>query len=88
MKSANVAKLKAQLSSYLRAVRHGEEVIVTDRNLPVARIIPIREETPYKVSIRKAPKSPKELASLVFRPVSGRGTDSLAFLLEERGKNR
>lgn len=38
MKSASVAELKAKLSEYLAAARRGEEVIVTDRGRPVARL--------------------------------------------------
>jgi prevent-host-death family protein len=42
MKSVNIGTLKNELSAYLRYVRDGEEVIVRDRNLPVARIVPFR----------------------------------------------
>jgi prevent-host-death family protein len=38
MKTVNIADLKNRLSSYLQLVREGEEVIVKDRNQPVARI--------------------------------------------------
>lgn len=38
MKTVNVADLKNRLSAYLQLVRAGEEVIVKDRNQPVARI--------------------------------------------------
>lgn len=38
MKTVNVADLKNRLSAYLQLVREGEEVIVKDRNQPVARI--------------------------------------------------
>ena len=41
MTKAAVAQLKAQLSHYLRRVKAGEEVIVTERGVPVARIVPI-----------------------------------------------
>jgi len=41
MRTVNIGDLKNQLSSYLQLVRNGEEVIVRDRNLPVARILPI-----------------------------------------------
>lgn len=41
MKTVNIGTLKNQLSAYLQFVRQGEEVIVKDRNLPVARILPI-----------------------------------------------
>ena len=40
MKTVNVAELKNNLSAYLQLVRRGEEVIVKDRNHPVARISP------------------------------------------------
>ena len=39
MRTVNIAKLKATLSQNLRRVRAGEEVLVCDRNKPVARII-------------------------------------------------
>ena len=41
-KSAAVAELKAQLSRVLSRVKGGEEIIVTERGLPIARIVPIR----------------------------------------------
>jgi prevent-host-death family protein len=40
MKTVQIADLKNHLSSHLREVRKGEEIIVHDRSLPVARIIP------------------------------------------------
>ncbi len=41
MRSVNVATLKNRLSSYLRAVRRGEEILICDRNVPIARIVPL-----------------------------------------------
>lgn len=40
MKTATVSKLKASLSEYLRRVKAGEEVLVTERGKPIARITP------------------------------------------------
>lgn len=40
MKSVNISVLKAQLSAHIQLVRRGEEVLICDRNKPVARIIP------------------------------------------------
>jgi prevent-host-death family protein len=40
MKKVNVAKLKAELSAHLQLVKQGEEVLVCERNKPVARIVP------------------------------------------------
>lgn len=42
MKTTAVANLKAQLSRYLRLVKAGEEVLVTERDVPVAKIVPVR----------------------------------------------
>jgi prevent-host-death family protein len=41
MKRVPISRLKARLSEYLEAVKAGEEVIVTDRGRPVARIAPV-----------------------------------------------
>lgn len=41
MRRASIAMLKARLSEYVDAARAGEEVIVTDRNKPVARLAPV-----------------------------------------------
>lgn len=40
MKRVNISDLKAHLSAHIQLVREGEEVIVCDRNKPVARIVP------------------------------------------------
>lgn len=43
MGSAGIAELKAKLSEYLSRVKAGEEVLVTDRGKPVARLVPVEE---------------------------------------------
>jgi prevent-host-death family protein len=44
MRSVNVAELKNQLSAYLHRVRAGEELLIRDRNLPIAKIVPLDTE--------------------------------------------
>jgi prevent-host-death family protein len=44
MRTVNIGELKAQLSAHIRRVQRGEEVLVCDRNEPVARIVPCRFE--------------------------------------------
>ena len=39
MKKANISKIKAELSKYLRLVRSGEEVMIMDRDQPVAKLV-------------------------------------------------
>jgi prevent-host-death family protein len=41
MRSVNVADLKSRLSSYLQLVRAGEQILIRDRNKPIARIVPL-----------------------------------------------
>jgi prevent-host-death family protein len=47
MRTVNISDLKAQLSAHIQFVRDGEEVLVCDRNQPVARIVPccLEEQT-------------------------------------------
>lgn len=42
MKTAAVSRLKASLSEYLAKVKAGEEVVVTDRGKPIAKIVPLK----------------------------------------------
>ena len=44
MKSVGVKQLKTRLSEYLRLVRHGETVLVTDRDEVVAELRPTRKQ--------------------------------------------
>ncbi len=47
MTVAAVSEIKARLSEYLARVRGGEEVVVTDRGRPVARIVPVEDREPH-----------------------------------------
>jgi prevent-host-death family protein len=40
LRTVNVAELKDQLSKYLRFAKQGEEVVIRDRNMPVAKLVP------------------------------------------------
>ena len=46
MRTVNIGTLKNQLSAYLRYVRNGEEIVVQDRDKPVARILPFTPPLP------------------------------------------
>ncbi|MEX1262514.1 MAG: type II toxin-antitoxin system prevent-host-death family antitoxin [Actinomycetota bacterium] len=82
MKRVKIAELKDQLSRHLRAVENGAEVEVTDRDRPIARIVPVSRAGSSLVV--RPPKHP-------FSTVSGRrhaparwNVSSLDLLLEER----
>lgn len=82
MKSVRIAELKNRLSEHLRAVERGAEVIVMDRNRPIARIVPLSKKV----------GAPRMLpASRDFRSIRGRKhkragwkISSTELLLEER----
>ena len=44
MRSVNVAELKNRLSKYLTFAKAGEEVVIRDRSLPVAKLVPFSAE--------------------------------------------
>jgi prevent-host-death family protein len=68
MRTVNIGTLKNQLSAYLKHVRNGEEIIVRDRNTPVARILPFtlsddhnfarEEEELIAAGVMSPPKDP------------------------------
>lgn len=41
--SVGIREAKINLSRILRRVRHGAEIVITDRGKPVGRIVPVRE---------------------------------------------
>jgi prevent-host-death family protein len=45
MEAYNVAEAKARLSEILQRVSEGEEVLLTRRGQPIARVIPIAKKT-------------------------------------------
>ena len=40
MQTTSITELKNSLSAYLRNVKAGEEVLITDRGRPIARLVP------------------------------------------------
>lgn len=85
MKSVNIAKFKAQLSKYLSYIRHGEEVIVFDRSIPLARVIPFQPKD-SKLLFENPVDDPQNLINMHFEPIQNIEIDSLKLLLEERGE--
>ena len=66
---AGIRETKTHLSSYLAAVRAGEEVLITDRGRPVARIIrePVRTAS---LSDQLAGLAATGIVNLPTQPVS------------------
>jgi prevent-host-death family protein len=43
-RTTTVVDLKARLSEHLRLVKAGHEVVITERNVPVARLVPLDDK--------------------------------------------
>lgn len=96
MKKASISQVKNHLSAYIDLVRNGETVLLTDRDRPVARIVPLEPgnvadearlaELERSGVLRRALKPPmKVLPSPVKLPA---GVSVLDALLEERRGGR
>jgi prevent-host-death family protein len=96
MKTIGVARLKANLSRYLDIVKHGQEIVVTDRGVAIAKIVPLAP------SEREESQRQRLVKAGLLRPGSGRarfarfkvpkgprgGYGVLKALLEEREEGR
>ena len=90
--SVNVAELKNRLSKYLTFVKGGEEIVIRDRNLPVAKLVPFStegasEEELFLVAAGKMrlPKSSVSVADLVkIRTGKVAGSEGIQTFLDER----
>lgn len=67
MTAAKIADLKNHLSAYLQEVRRGGEVVIMDRNHPIARIVPFSSRRHDDFVIRPARGKPSDL--LKIKPV-------------------
>lgn len=94
-----MAELKANLSSYLRRVKAGSEVVITEHGSPVAKIVPLsppernesRERRLVKAGllIPARSKMPTWLLRSSKSPADTRaGTSVLAALVQERREGR
>ena len=59
-----VAELKSKLSEYLRSVRQGSEIIIKDRNTPIAKLVPF-DSPKGRLTFRPATGSPKDIDKML-----------------------
>ena len=96
MPTAAVSDLKARLSEYLKKVKAGAEILITDRGKPVARLVPLSRAKITRESLAQMEKEglikigsgklPKVFWSMP-RPEDPNGS-VLGALLEERKEGR
>ncbi|MGB6690968.1 MAG: type II toxin-antitoxin system prevent-host-death family antitoxin [Terracidiphilus sp.] len=53
MRTAKISELKAKLSAHIEYVKRGEEVLILDRNTPVARLVPAGPAEDYDERTRR-----------------------------------
>lgn len=66
VKKVMIAELKAKLSANLRRVQMGEEIIVMDRQRPIAKLVPILEKRKPKLVIIKATRPLSDVDKIPF----------------------
>lgn len=96
MTTVSISELKARLSAFIDIVRGGDEVLVTDRGRPIARLMPIRsaeqDDGRREMLLRSGRlRGPTTTLAADFlaraRPVDVHG-HSLSALLNERAEGR
>lgn len=96
MVSVNIAELKNRLSKYLTFVKGGEEIVIRDRNLPVAKLVPFPAEEATEEDLllvaagkMRLPKSNLKIADLLkIRTGKVAGSEGIQALLDERDESR
>lgn len=65
-----IAELKSHLSEYVRAAQGGAEIIIKDRQTPVAKLIPVEPQDMIG-EIRRATRSMAEVQRMLDASPSG-----------------
>ena len=92
MRSVNVAELKNRLSKYLTFAKGGEEIVIRDRNLPVAKLVPFSADEASDQELllvgagkMRLPKRPLHIGALLkIRTGSVTSSAAIQALLDER----
>ena len=92
MNMVSIAELKARLSEFLAVARRGEEIVITDRGRPVARLtglagaerLDARAEELVRAGLLRAPERPLDPGFRSAARGSDAGGSVLRSLLDER----
>ena len=92
MRSVNIAELKNSLSKYVTFAKSGEEIVIRDRNLPVAKLVPFssQDANDDELSLVAAgkmrlPKKPLKIEELLRIPTGTvDSSEAVQAILDER----
>lgn len=97
MKTESISGAKNKLSALIRRVQKGEPVLITDRGVPVAKLVPVQlgEGVPDRIvalaqqGLVRLPERRPDAAWLDLpRPVPTPGPGIVEYLLDERRAGR
>jgi prevent-host-death family protein len=101
MRTVNIAELKNKLSAYLTYAKAGEEILIRDRNRPIAMLVPFvpgdasEEELELvaqgKMTLPKKPYDPARVVAMpkaTMSPENYRRNAVTQALLDEREEGR
>jgi prevent-host-death family protein len=97
MRSASISEAKNKLSALLDRVRAGETILILDRGIPVAQLVPANEVSDdarmarlERAGVIRPPKRRGHAPSRLAQPPPGPagGTGALEGLLQERRESR
>jgi prevent-host-death family protein len=97
MRSASISEVKNGLSAIIDVVKAGEQVVITDRGVPVARIEPIASSDGIDGRIarleragviRRGTRPPPVDLIRTPPPALAPGASAVSMLLEERAEGR
>ena len=86
--SVKIAAFKAGLSRYLRAAQKGAEIIIQDRDTPIARLVPLEQKRKPKLETRPPTRSLAELDRLPFFAPQGLTVEDVDRALAEERRER
>lgn len=80
VKTVTVSEFKAHISGYLRSIREGARVVISNRDRPVAEVVPYQPDQDVPLAVRAPKAGPFQLP----RSRVHIRHDPLEFLLEDR----
>jgi prevent-host-death family protein len=82
--SVKIGEFRNRLSAYLRKVRNGAELVISDRETPIGRLVPVDSAVENEpIELTEPAQGYQGLAALKFPPLSPE-VDAVEMLLRER----